>query len=75
MECNKTHAETEKRDETADFGKITFSEFVQLVADMRHNQRRYFNLRRPDILETCKTLERKVDAVVGAITDPQQRMF
>ena len=56
-------------------GKITLEEFAELVKQMRHNQRRYFAQRRPEILETCKKLESEVDAVIAKIFDRQLRIF
>lgn len=53
----------------------TFEQFVELVKQMRHNQRRYFNLRRPEILATCKELERQVDEAIAEITNPQKQLF
>lgn len=55
--------------------KITLEEFAELIRQMRHNQRRYFAQRRPEILETCKRLEGEVDAIVAKITDKQMRLF
>lgn len=52
-----------------------FNQFVELVKQMRHNQRRYFNLRRPEILATCKELERQVDEAIAEITNPQKQLF
>lgn len=50
-------------------------EFAELIRQMRHNQRRYFAQRRPEILETCKRLEGEIDAIVAKITDKQMRLF
>jgi hypothetical protein len=53
----------------------TIDQFVELVKQMRHNQRRYFNLRRPEILATCKELERQVDEAIAEITNLQKQLF
>lgn len=55
--------------------KITLEEFAELVKQMRHNQRRYFAQRRPEILATCKKLESEVDAVIAKLFDKQLRIF
>lgn len=68
MEEEKNHANRKS-------GKITLEEFAELIRQMRHNQRRYFAQRRPEILETCKRLEGEVDAIVAKITDKQMRLF
>lgn len=67
--------EEEKTPQIENPGKITLEEFAELIRQMRHNQRRYFAQRRPEILETCKRLESEVDAIVAKITDKQMRLF
>lgn len=52
--------EEEKTTQIENPGKITLQEFSELIRQMRHNQRRYFAQRRPEILETCKRLEVKL---------------
>lgn len=67
--------EEEKTTQIENPGKITLEEFAELVKQMRHNQRRYFAQRRPEILATCKTLESEVDAVIAKLFDKQLRIF
>lgn len=67
--------EEEKTTQIENPGKITLEEFAELIRQMRHNQRRYFAQRRPEILKTCKRLEDEVDAIVAKITDKQMRLF
>lgn len=67
--------ETEKAPQIENPDKITLEEFAELVKQVRHNQRRYFAQRRPEILETCKQLEREVDAIVAKLTDTQMKLF
>lgn len=67
--------EEEKTTQIENPGKITLEEFAELIRQMRHNQRRYFAQRRPEILETCKRLEGEVDTIVAKITDKQMRLF
>ncbi len=55
--------------------EYAFDYFIELTKQLRHNQRRYFAQRRPEILETCKRLESEVDAIVAKITDKQMRLF
>lgn len=67
--------EEEKTTQIENPGKITLEEFSELVKQMRHNQRRYFAQRRPEILATCKKLESEVDAVIAKLFDKQLRIF
>ena len=55
--------------------EYAFKYFIELTKQLRHNQRRYFSQRRPEILETCKKLEKEVDAIVAKITDTQIKLF
>ena len=55
--------------------EYAFDYFIELTKQLRHNQRRYFAQRRPEILATCKKLESEVDAIVAKITDKQMRLF
>ena len=66
--------EEEKTPQIENQGKITLEEFADLIRQMRHNQRRYFAQRRPEILAPCKKLESEVDAIVAKITDKQMRL-
>ena len=67
--------EEEKTTQIENPGKITLEEFAELVKQMRHNQRRYFAQRRPEILATCKKFESEVDAVIAKLFDKQLRIF
>ena len=67
--------EEEKAPQIKNPEKITLEEFAELVKQMRHNQRRYFAQRRPEILATCKKLESEVDAVIAKLFDKQLRIF
>lgn len=67
--------EEEKTTQIENPGKITLEEFAELIRQLRHNQRRYFAQRRPEILATCKKLESEVDAVIAKLFDKQLRIF
>lgn len=67
--------EEEKAPQIENLGDITLEEFAELVKQMRHDQRRYFAQRRPEILATCKKLESEVDAVIAKLFDKQLRIF
>ena len=75
FKIDKIYMEEEKTPQIENPGKITLKEFAELIRQMRHNQRRYFAQRRPEILETCKRLEGEVDAVIAKMFDKQLKMF
>lgn len=60
---------------TGNSRKLTFEEFVELVKEMRHQQRRYSALRRPEILASAQELEEEVDEEVARLTDSQLSLF
>lgn len=49
--------------------------FVELVRQMRHYQRRYFATRSPGILSECKRLESEVDRYINQKNDKQLKLF
>ena len=49
--------------------------FAQLVRQMRHNQRRYINIQRPDIKQVAERYENEVDNILKALFDAQQKLF
>ena len=52
-----------------------FKEYVTFVATMRHNQRRYFATRNPQVLELSKSMENELDALNAHLLEPQPRLF
>ena len=54
---------------------VTFEAFVEMVKQMRHNQRRFENLNKPEINDTRKDWEKKVDAAVAQLTDTQKKLW
>ena len=54
---------------------INWVDFINLVKQMRHNQRRFENLRRPEINETRLKLETQVDEIIGKLTDTQLELW
>lgn len=55
--------------------EITLDSFVEMVKQMRHNQRRFENTRKPEINETRKKWESDVDAVIAKLTDTQMKLW
>lgn len=54
---------------------ITLSEFVEMVKQMRHNQRRCKRNPTPEKLATLESWERKVDDIISMLTDTQKKLF
>jgi hypothetical protein len=69
------YTEEEKAPQIENPREITLEEFAELVRQMRHNQRRYFAQRRPEILAICKKLESEVDAIIAKMFDKQMKLF
>ena len=51
------------------------AEYVRFVATMRHNQRRFFATRNPDVLELSKRMEKELDALNAHLLDPTPKLF
>lgn len=52
-----------------------FDEFVDKVKQMRHNQRRFERLQKPEINATRLSLESEVDALIAKLTDNQLKLW
>jgi hypothetical protein len=50
---------------------VTTHDVAGLGKEMRDKQKEYFRTRKPDVLEESKELERRFDAVVSQVLDPQ----
>lgn len=61
-----------------DLQKITpeqAAEYIRFVATMRHNQRRYFSTRNPQVLELSKRMEKELDALNDHLLYPTLKLF
>ena len=61
-----------------DLQKITpeqAAKYIRFVATMRHNQRRYFSTRNPQVLELSKRMERDLDALNERLLNPTLKLF
>lgn len=61
-----------------DLGEITpeqAAEYVRYVAELRHQQRRYFATRKPDALETSKQMEKALDKLNEHLLNPIPSLF
>lgn len=55
---------------------MTHSQFIELVREMRFNQKQYFKHRTQGFLEKSKALEKQVDQHLAESAKPnQQRLF
>lgn len=54
---------------------ITLGEFVEMVKQMRHNQRRCKRNPTPEKLATLESWERKVDEIISILTDTQKKII
>lgn len=54
---------------------ISFEDLVLLVKRMRHNQRRFENLRKPEINETRKKDEERVDYILNKLDKSQLKIW
>jgi len=50
-------------------------EYVQFVATLRHNQRRWFNTHKPDALQISRKMEKELDALNAHLLDTTPRLF
>lgn len=70
--------EAVKAPQIRDFKEITpelFKEYVQFVAEMRHNQRRWFRLRVVEALERSKQMEKELDKLNAELLELQPKLF
>ena len=51
------------------------AEYVRFVAELRHQQRRWFNLHNHDALNTARQMEKELDALNAHLLDPNPRLF
>jgi len=61
-----------------DLKKITPEQavdYIRFVATMRHNQRRYFATRNPQVLDLSKLMERDLDALNDQLLNPSLKLF
>lgn len=60
-----------------DIEQLTLGEFMELVKQMRFNQRRFkkSTSKREQIAETMEPLENKVDELISLYSNKQQKLF
>lgn len=52
-----------------------FDEYVTFVATLRHNQNRWFRLRKPDALEISRRMEKELDDHNARLMDKTPKLF
>lgn len=52
-----------------------FKEYVTFVRNMRHNQKRWFNMRNFDALKISKEMETKLDKLNDMLLDESPKLF
>lgn len=70
--------ETLKAPQIENLAKITpeqAAEYVRFVAELRHQQRRFFTLRKPDALEASKRMEKELDRINAYLLDATPKLF
>lgn len=51
------------------------AQYIRFVAEMRHQQRRYFTFRKPEYLEASKRMEKELDKLNAYLLDPTPKLF
>lgn len=51
------------------------AEYVRFVAEMRHNQRRWFRFKEPSALNLSKQMEKELDELNGRLLNPVPSLF
>lgn len=50
-------------------------QYIRYVAELRHQQRRWFALHKSDALEASKRMERELDAFNNELINPVPKLF
>lgn len=51
------------------------AEYVRFVAELRHQQRRWFNLHNYEALNAARKMEKELDALNTSLLDPTPKLF
>lgn len=52
-----------------------FEQYVSFVSTLRHNQNRWFRLRKIDALETSRRMEKELDDLNARLLDKTPKLF
>lgn len=70
--------ETPKLPQIGNFSEITpeqAEQYIRYVAELRHQQRRWFALHKSDALEASRRMERELDAFNNELINPVPKLF
>ena len=70
--------DTLKLPQIGNFTEITpeqAEQYIRYVAELRHQQRRWFALHKLDALEASKRMERELDAFNNELINPVPKLF
>ena len=72
---SKDTADEQTTPQNENLAEITLPEFVEMVKQMRHNQRRCQRNPTPEKLATLESWEKQVDYIIGILTDTQIKIL
>lgn len=58
-----------------DIEELTLDEFIKLVKQMRHNQRRYRRNQKTEVLQTLEPIEKEIDDLIARYFERQIKLF
>lgn len=58
-----------------DIEELTLDEFIKLVKQMRHNQRRYRRNQKTEVLQTLEPIEKEIDDLIARYFERQTKLF
>lgn len=75
---DKLYMDELKTPEIKNLQEITpelFEQYVSFVATLRHNQNRWFRLRKTDALEISRRMEKELDDLNARLLDKTPKLF
>ena len=75
---DKLYMDELKAPEIKNLQEITpelFEQYVSFVATLRHNQNRWFRLRKTDALEISRRMEKELDDLNARLLDKMPKLF
>ena len=75
---DKLYMDELKAPEIKNLQEITpdlFEQYVSFVATLRHNQNRWFRLRKTDALEISRRMEKELDDLNALLLDKTPKLF
>ena len=78
LKMDKLYMDGLKAPEIKNLQEITpdlFEQYVSFVATLRHNQNRWFRLRKTDALEISRRIEKELDDLNARLLDKTRKLF